>query len=140
MLIHTFIDKWVPGISASGSTSTFSYLSPYWDEFTKTLLRGYIASLIVSFPLFALFYLNIQKRTRVFPILKTFKLRKFFIYLTLYTTFSIAVGNLGLILYSIISGNYTTNALLHFLTTIAITGVIFTRFFAEVKEDRYPYV
>ena len=141
LLIHTFVDKWVPGVAAEGGTSTFStYMNLFalfgGEELQKIIIRGYMSSLIIAVIAFSFLYLDIQRRSLFMPEMKGFRVRKFFIYLTLFSTFSILMGNLGSIFYQILSGNLTMNAMLHTFVTGIISGSIFLRYIYEVKQDR----
>jgi predicted neutral ceramidase superfamily lipid hydrolase len=94
-----------------------------------------MASLIVSFPLFAFFFLRITKRTIEDVSIRMLKSRKFLIYLTLVVTFIILIINVITLVYTFIGGNITVNFFLKFLITLIVSGMIFAYYLYEVRED-----
>lgn len=128
LTLHFYVDKWFPGISNKSYSSDLNS----WD---LKLLRGYLASLIVSFPLFAYFFLKVSQRTQKYPLIRQLRARKFLIYLTLIITFLIVIGNVISIVYEFINGNVTLNFILHFIITVGISSIIFSYYIAQVKED-----
>lgn len=131
LLLHFFIDKYVPG------TLTMS-LSIYSGLYGITLVRTELAALIVSFPLYTFFFLMIAKRTLTEPAIKSLKSRKFLIYLTLIVTFITVLINIISIVLSLLNGNVSLNFLLHFIDTVTISGIIFGYYLYQVREDRRP--
>ena len=134
MLLHTFVDTWLPDIAA---TSNMLYNS--YSEFGSTLARGYLAAIIVSFPIFAFLFIRITKRTKLNPAVRNLQLRKSLIYLTLTATFIILIWKLINVVYTLLSGSIGINFLMHFIITVSISGLIFTYYFLQVKEDRQPH-
>lgn len=132
LLIHSYIDKWAPGITAYGSRSTQSS----YDGFRTIIINCSIATLLVTYPLFAFFHLNIKQRTKKNPSIKSLLSRKFLIYLTLVVTFLIAVGNIIGAIYAMLNGNITVNFLLHLTATLTISGIIFLYYLLQVMSDR----
>lgn len=130
LIIHFFIDKYTTNALLSNS---------YFIDSTNYLLRGYLASLIVSFPLFAFFFLRLTKKTRNFPVIRQLKSRKSLIYFTLVMTFLIVLFNIISLVYGFLSGNTTQNFILKFLTTVFISGMIFIYYLGQIKEDRKIY-
>ncbi|MBI4226119.1 hypothetical protein HY612_03325 [Candidatus Roizmanbacteria bacterium] len=131
LTLHFFVDKWIPGISP------YSYKYNYtMGSGGLTLLRGYLASLIVSYPLYAFFFLRVSKRTEHFPIIRNIKARKSLIYFTLVVTFIIVLANVISLVYGFLNGNVTLNFLLHFLITVGVSGTLFGYYLNQVKEDK----
>lgn len=128
LLLHFFADKISPGINPS----RFDYMISY----QSTMVKGYLASIIVSYPLFSLIFLNITSRTKSNPLLRNLHSRKLLIYLTLIITFIFMIFNITSIVYNLLNGNVTLNFLLHFLITVGVCGLIFGYYFFEIKEDR----
>lgn len=131
LTLHFYVDKWFPGISNKSYSSDYSYVNN-WD---LTLLRGYLASLIVSFPLFAYFFLKVAQRTQKYPLIRKLRARKFLIYLTLIITFLIVIRNVISIVNEFINGNVTLNFILHFIITVGISSIIFNFYINQVRED-----
>src|SRR3989344_2940410 len=130
ILLHTYVDRWVPNIAEYGRSkyNNFSYFSNY-------LIIGSLAAIIVSFPLFVFFNLHINKKSFMHPVIRSLKVRKFFIYATLVVTFLIGMGNIISAVYSLLTGNFTINFLSHLSVTLAIVGTMFFYYLQEVKED-----
>lgn len=129
LMLHTFVDRWVPGIPTDGYRNNFG-------SFQSTLIRGYLASLIVSFPLFSGFFLHITKRTKQDPSIRAIKARKTLIYITLVGTFLFLIYSIIKIVYTLLGGNITINFILHFFVTTGVSGIIFAYYLNQVKEDR----
>ena len=134
MLLHTFVDTWLPNASAISNMLYNSY-----SEFGSTLVRGYLAAIIVSFPIFAFLFIRITKHTKLNPAVRNLELRKILIYLTLTATFIILIWKLINVVYTLLSGNIGINFLMHFIITVSISGLIFTYYFLQVKDDRQPH-
>jgi hypothetical protein len=127
LTLHLYVDRFVPGIPES-------YRMP--NNYDLGLLRGYLAALIVSFPLFAFFFLRIIGRTLKNPLIRAIPARKFLIYATLVVTFIIVTGSIINIIYTFLNGNVTLNFFLHFLITSGVSGIVFAYYLQQVKEDR----
>lgn len=130
LTLHLFVDKWLPGVPVDGS------IGRYIDTFRSTLLRGYLASLIVSTPMFSLLFLHITKRVKEDQNMRSLRPRKILIYITLIGTFLFLMYSLIKIIYTMLGGNLTLNFILHFLVTSGVSGIIFAYYLNEVKEDR----
>jgi hypothetical protein len=134
LTLYFYVDKWIPGTSQTSygyDLATSSYGLP--------LLRGYLASLIVSYPFFAFLFLRVTKRTQKHPEMRHLKVRRQLIYFTLIVTFLIVMINVISIIYGFLNGNVTVNFILHFIITIGISGIIFGYYLNQVKEDRKYY-
>ncbi|OGM28050.1 hypothetical protein A2962_05540 [Candidatus Woesebacteria bacterium RIFCSPLOWO2_01_FULL_39_61] len=129
LLIHYFIDRWIP--KSGRSTSSF-----YGGN---TTIRMYLSAIIVSFPIFAYLFLRVTKRTMENPKLRKLKSRKFLIYTTLVVTFLVSLTTVIIIVYNFLGGNISLNFVAHFLTTLVISGTIFAYYLRQVKEDRQIY-
>lgn len=122
MLLHEFVNMWFPDTAVKSVSSS--------------IIRGAVAALIVTYPLFAYFYLDIIKRSMNNPAVKQLRSRKFFTYLTLVGAFLFGVGKIVQTIFTFLDGNITFNFGLHLLVTLSIIGVIFFRYLGEVTEDR----
>lgn len=130
LILHYFVDLWLPPIMIDNS----SYQATKY--FQSMFLRGYLSSLIVSYPIFSFLFLKITKKTIENSHMRSLKSRKFLIYFTLVVTFIIALANIISIVYNLFGGNVTFNFLLHFLITMIVSGAIFTYYIYQIKEDR----
>lgn len=108
----------------------------YAATFNDSLVRVYIAALIVAFPIFLVLFLILKRQVLQKPIVKSLKARKVLIYLTLVGTFLIMLGHLIMEIYGLLSGTTTTRSLAHLGVTLLVAGSIFIYFIFEVKEDR----
>lgn len=130
LILNFLVDKWFPGVNSGSYTSS---------PFALTLLRGYMAALIVSFPLFSFFFLDIAKRTYKNPTIRNLSARKKLIYATLVITFIIVLSSIISTVYNFLSGNVNINFLLHLLVSLSISGLIFSYYLFEIKGDRKLY-
>ena len=133
LILHEFINVLVP----NSTSRVYSYFPE--NSFSKTLVRGYMASLIVSYPLFSYFLLRVKQRVLKFPQIIHLQSRKRLIYMTLITTFVIVLINIISIVIGLLNGNITWNFILHFLATVSVAGIIFTYLLNEVREERKVY-
>jgi hypothetical protein len=131
LILHQLVDQWAP--------NTLDYRNSYMEDWNATTMRIYLSGLIVSFPIFAYLFVDIAKRTKDRPELRTLHSRKVLIYLTLVVTFFFMLGSIIAIVYNFLSGNVTANFLLHFLVTVGVNGVIFAYYYQQIKEDRKLY-
>lgn len=134
MALHTFIDRWIPGMN--GRDYDYDFISS-WN---LTLLRIYISGLIVSIPFFFFLYNKITKQTGLHPELRLLKTRKSLIYTTLVITFIIVLSNLIILVFNLLNGNVSLNFVMHFLVTVLISGIVFAYYLDEVKDDRAPKI
>lgn len=133
LLVHLYIDKWFPGVD----TSYGSRYSLSGNSAANTVAIDFsIATLFVTYPLFAFFHLNLKQRTKKNPLIKFLRSRKFLIYSTLVVTFMIAIGNIIGAIFAMLSGNISTNFLMHLFATLVICGLIFAYYLLQVLEDR----
>ena len=133
LMLHRFIDSIFP----ENYSSRNFYLPGMID---KNLIRGYIASLIVSYPLFSFFFLRVKARVMKYPGLIHLRSRKQLIYMTLVVTFVIVLINIISIIISFLEGNTNWNFFFHFLATVTVSSLIFAYLLNEVKEERKAYV
>lgn len=133
LIIHAYVDKLIPPLPARGY-SFFSYLF-----YSSYFLTGALATLIITFPLFAYLHLDIVRRTKKNPLIRSLKARKIFIYLTLFISFIIMIKKLIQTVYALLQGNFTSNFIFHLVVTITISGTIFFYYLYQVKEDRKSY-
>lgn len=134
LILYYIVDKWWPAVS----TDAYSYYYKN-SEIQSTMLRGYIATLIVSLPIFSFLFLDLAKRMNKNPYLRTITSRRVLIYMTLVITFIIMLINVISTVYSLLGGNITINFFLHLIITLAVSSIIFAYYFYQVREDRNLY-
>lgn len=132
LMLHQFADKWAPGIPDTGSFYGFFSMSYYSDW----VLKSSLACLIVTFPLFAYFHLDINKRTLKNASLRGIRIRKQLIYLTLIITFLILIKKIIETIFNLLNGDVSLNFILHLLITVGVSGAIFIIYLNQVREDR----
>ena len=125
------IDHYLPKIETYPSTYGQVYNNMKYD-----MLRGFMAPLIVSYPIFVFLFLDVTSRTLKSPYLRSLRLRKFLIYLTLVITFVISLINITATVSSFLNGNLTINWICNFLTIITVCSTIFFYYFFQIKGDR----
>ena len=102
----------------------------------QLLLQGFLAGIIVCYPIFILLFIILRKQLIANQAIRNLRARKLLIYLTLLVTFLIMIGNIISVVFGFLSGNATTNSLAHFGVTVTIAGSIFLYLLLEVREDR----
>lgn len=127
-IMHIGVDQLLPDPLKS-SYSGFDYLQ-------DVLLKGYLAGIIVTFPIFAILFLLVKRAISQKPFLKNVKARKTLLYLTLVLTFLIMICHLISTLFGFLNGGTTLNSLAHLGITFLVAGSIFIYLLLEVKEDR----
>lgn len=105
--------------------------------FYDGLLKGYLAAMIVAFPIFAVLFVYSKGQIRKNPAIKNIKERKALIYITLVVTFIIMIAHLISTIYSLLSGTTTMNTFAHLGVTIFVAGSIFGYLIHEVWIDRH---
>lgn len=125
-IFHQMVDRLMPDIK-----TTYSY-----TRSDNSLLRGFTAAIIVSYPIFVIIALVLKKQLTKQPAVRNLRSRKLLIYITLIGTFLIMLCHVIFSIYSFLSGSLTGNAFLHLLVTFLIAGSIFGFFINEVKYDR----
>ena len=136
-VFNIWVDKAIPTVINNPDSSSFDFSSFFTDNFdTPSIIRGYIAAIIVSLPLFVSLSLVLKKQLVNQPGVKNLRSRKLLIYITLIVTFLILLGDVIATCYELISGTVTGNSFGHFGVTLLISGSIFGYFIGEVKNDR----
>ncbi len=125
-IFHIWIDKAIP---STQTTSFFTFES-------SSITRGYIAAIIVSYPLFLALSFALKRQMLKQPAVKNIRSRKILIYITLIGTFLIMLGDIIATSYAFLAGTVTDNVIRHLLVTFLIAGSIFYYFILEVKNDR----
>lgn len=100
------------------------------------LMQTYLSCLIVGFPIFAGLFLFLKYQTEKNPAIKSLRIRKILIYITLIGTFLLLLGHVIITVYGFLGGTITTRALAHLGVTLLVAGGIFTYFLIDVWGDR----
>jgi MFS family permease len=128
-VLHHLVDQTFPD---NLDRNSYNYLSSTQDFF----LKGYIAAIIVGFPIFAVLFLLLKKQALEKPAVRNLRTRKILIYMTLVGTFLIMIGHLIGTIYNFLGGTNTTRSLGHLAVTFLVAGTVFVYLLFEVKEDR----
>lgn len=127
-IFHQWIDTVIP--------NTKDNLDAYTQGYTKYLMQGFVAAIIVSYPIFLTLAIILKKQLVKNPAVRDLRSRKLLIYITLISTFLIMICHVIATIYSYLGGTLTDNALSHLGITFLIAGSIFLYFITEVKYDR----
>ena len=128
-ILHYAVDKSIPDALDQTSYSYGYMLNEYF-------LNGYLASIIITFPIFAILFIILRRQTIEKPAVKNIRSRKILIYFTLVVTFIYMIGHLISTLYMFLQGTSTTRSLLHLVVNLLVAGSIFTYLLLEVRGDR----
>lgn len=126
-VLHYFVDDKIPD-----SLDKINYAS----MFNQYLIQSYLASLIVGFPIFAALFLMLKKQSLKNPLIRSLRIRKILIYITLIGTFLIILGHLIATVYGFLGGTVTARSIAHFGVTLLVAGSIFVYFLLDVWGDR----
>ncbi len=128
-ILHQVVDEYLPDALENTNYSYYSGVNDY-------LLKGYIAGIIVTYPLFVFLFIGLKKQLLKQPKVKSLKARKVLIYFTLVVTFLFMICHLIATLYSFLGGTVETRAFAHLGVTFFVAGSIFVYLINEVREDR----
>lgn len=127
-ILHQWVDTVIPDTKGS--------INEYARGLTTYIIQGFVAAIIVSYPIFLILALILKRQIAKTPAVKNIRSRKLLIYMTLIGTFLIMISHIIAIIYSFLGGTLTNNALAHLGITFLIAGSIFWYFIEEVKHDR----
>lgn len=128
-ILHYAVDKNIPD-----PLDQMNYYSA--SSFNDYFLPGYLASIIVTFPIFAVLFVILRRQAINRPAIKNIRSRKFLIYLTLVVTFIYMIFHLITTVYQFLQGTSTSRSLLHLGVNLLVAGSIFIYLIFEVKGDR----
>jgi hypothetical protein len=128
-ILHQMVDEYLPdALENTGYT--------YYGDFNDYLLKGYIAGIIVTYPLFAFLFIWLKKQILKQSKIKSLRARKVLIYFTLVVTFLFMICHLIATLYSFLGGTAGSRSFAHLGVTFFVAGSIFVYLINEVREDR----
>lgn len=133
-MLKIIADNFIKDSLDKGYYSGYSYFSYFLGGSSE--ITFYLATLIVSFPIFAPLFLYLKKQQLTKPAIKNLHARKLLIYITLVGTFLIMVFDSISTVYGFLNGLATGRSLTHFAITMLVSGSIFLYYLFEVKEDR----
>jgi len=128
LLWSVFVRRWFPDLELE------RYSSSYREHISMML--GSMAALVVSWPLFSLFFYDIKKKEISSPGIRDIISRKILIYLTLVVTFVVMTVNLITVINAFLSGSITTQFVALTTIILSISGTIFWYYLGQVRQDR----
>ncbi len=143
--ILLFISLYISAISLGGiayhATDRFikdplDFSNPSFGGLDNPVMKGYLAAILVAYPIFAVLFIRLKKLSYERPFTKSLESRKLLIYITLIVTFIILLVHLISIIYGFLDGNVKERSLAHFIVTVTIAGSIFSYLLHDVREDR----
>lgn len=129
-VFHSWINTTAPNLTLFDNT----YLS-YIQLDSATVMRGYLASILISYPIFVILGFVLKKNVTKNPKVLSIRSRKILIYITLIGTFLIILWNIISAIFGFLSGSLMVNVLGNLCVTILIAGGVFSYFFREVRDD-----
>lgn len=123
-LIWQFINNFLPDA-----------LNYYSANDSLGLIRFSVSAIIIVFPVFILvsFYLN--KIYRKESAVRESKIRKWLIYLTLFITSLVIIGDLVFVINTFLGGEITTRFILKALSVIFVAGVVLGYYLDDVRRE-----
>lgn len=97
-------------------------------------IRYEISTLVVFFPLF-LFMFLLDNRNKADPTHRASSVRRWFVYLTLFIATVAFACDVVTLVYSLLSGEFTTCFLLKILTIAIVASGLFAYFLHDVRQD-----
>ncbi|MEK7558571.1 MAG: DUF5671 domain-containing protein [Patescibacteria group bacterium] len=122
-LLLNYIDYYFPD-----ALSPQNYYDPY-----SSAIRFSLAMLIILFPVFyaATWYLN--KNLRINPEKQDMGIRKWLLYLTLFVSLGIVIGDLVVLVNTFLNGEITTRFVLKVFSVLLLAGFVLTYYWLDLK-------
>lgn len=132
MLVYQYINIQFPDVLTEGY---------YWSRSAGfETVRNSMAVLIVVFPVFIWVSWFLRKDILKNPEKKELKIRRWLLYLTLFVTALVIIGDLVALLISFLNGELSNRFMLKVLTVLAIAGSIFAHYFSELREKQFSWM
>ena len=104
-------------------------------ESVKRALRWNIAYLVVAFPLFLLTLRAVARALARDPARRSSRTRRWLTYLTLFLAALILGGDVVVLVYSVLGGEFAVRFLLKAATVALLAGGVFAYFMGDVRQD-----
>lgn len=132
MAVFNYVDFYFPDPATDYYRSTSSY---------EGAIRQAMAMLIVVFPVFYWVSRFLKRDVDDHPEKRELKIRKWFLYLTLFAAALVIIGDLVAVINNFLKGELTTRFVLKALTMFFISGSVFYYYLAQLKESaRYSFL
>lgn len=124
-LLFQFINHWLPNPVQDG----------YGTSYQLDTIRRSTASIIIAYPLFIWLTYRLRNAMKQNPEKRSSKIRKWLTYITLFITAGIIIGDLIMLVFNLLSGDFTLRFILKVLTVGGIAGLIFGYYLWDMKRD-----
>lgn len=125
------------GTGEFGPLCSLSPISPFnLATDVASLARGYIAAIIVSYPIFVILTIVLKKQLAKQPLLKNLRTRKILIYITVIISFLIMISTVIAAWYNFLAGSLHEDMIRHTIIILLIAGSLFSYFLSEVKNEK----
>ena len=126
IVVFQIINVYIPDIISDPYSPLSSYLST---------MRSSLAALVIILPVFLWVSWFLRKDIAKFPEKKELKIRKWLLYLTLFVTALVIIGDLVTLVQSFLEGELSQRFVIKIFTVLFIAGSIFLHYLSELKED-----
>jgi len=123
-LIWQFVNNFFPDV-----------LDYYQTSYSLGLIRFSVSALIIVFPVFILVSWYLNKIYRRESAVRESKIRKWLIYLTLFITSLVIIGDFIFVLNTFLGGEITTRFILKALSVIFVAGVVLGYYLDDVRRE-----
>lgn len=106
-----------------------------YDNGSSQAIRSSLAALIVAFPIFFFLCVSLARAMRCHAEKKASKIRKWLTYITLFIAAGVIIGDLIMLITSVLAGELTTRFDLKVLTVLAIAGSIFGYYLWDLRRE-----
>lgn len=130
-ILHYAVDLYFPD-----PNSVLNNLGSYQSTASSYLLVGYMASIIITYPIFAILFLHINKSVAKNPGIRNIRSRKLLIYITLVITFIYMISHLIMTVFSFFLGTSSLQTALHLGVNLLVAGSIFGYLIYGIRGDR----
>ena len=125
-LVWQFINNWFPD-----ALRGYSYMGDY----SNSLIRFSVSAIIIVFTVFIIVSWYLNKIYRKEAVVRESKIRKWLIYLTLFITSLVIIGDLIFTVNTFLGGEVTVRFILKALSIIVVAGVIFGYYLDDVRRE-----
>ena len=124
-LIWQFINNWFPD----------ALTSYYSGDYSLGLIRFNVSAIIIVFPVFIIISWYLNKIYRREAAVRDSRIRKWLIYLTLFITSLVIIGDLIFVINTFLGGEITARFILKALSIILVAGIIFWYYLDDVRRE-----
>ncbi len=124
-LIWQFINKIFPDVLAD----------QYAEYYRLGLIRFSVSAIIIVFPVFIAVSWYLNKIYAREAVVRESKIRKWLLYLTLFISSLVIIGDLIFVINTFLGGEITTRFILKALSVLLVAGVIFGYYLDDVRRD-----